>query len=91
MIWMHWTDREKRKRKRKRRRRRRVVPVQGINQGLDLLQRALARHPTAVVALHDRELALQCCDRIIGLGEGKILLDAPASTLTLSDLDTLYQ
>ena len=44
-----------------------------------------------MVALHDRELALQCCDRIIGLGEGKILLDAPASTLSLSDLDTLYQ
>ena len=68
-------------------------PVSSLDehQGLDLLQRALARHPTAAVALHDRELALQCCDRIIGLGEGKILLDAPASTLTLSDLDTLYQ
>jgi len=68
-------------------------PVSSLDehQGLDLLQRALARHPTAVVALHDRELALQCCDRIIGLGEGKILLDAPASTLSLSDLDTLYQ
>ncbi|WP_303760670.1 ATP-binding cassette domain-containing protein [Alcanivorax jadensis] len=67
-------------------------PVSSLDehQGLDLLQRALARHQTAVVALHDRELALQCCDRIIGLGEDRILLDAPASTLSLGDLDTLY-
>jgi len=28
---------------------------------------------------------------IIGLGEGRILLDAPASTLSLTDLDALYQ
>jgi phosphonate transport system ATP-binding protein len=68
-------------------------PVSSLDehQGLALLQLALARHHTAVVALHDREQALQCCDRIIGLGEGTILLDAPASTLSLGDLDALYQ
>ena len=68
-------------------------PVSSLDehQGLVLLRQALGRHHTAVVALHDRELALQCCDRIIGLGDGKILLDAPASTLSLGDLDTLYQ
>ncbi len=68
-------------------------PVSSLDehQGLALLQWALARHQTAVVALHDRALALQCCDRIIGLGEGRIQLDATTDTLTLSDLDALYR
>ena len=68
-------------------------PVSSLDehQGLALLTLALARHDTAVVALHDRALALQSCDRIIGLGNGSVRLDAPARELTLRDLDALYQ
>ncbi|MZR64090.1 ATP-binding cassette domain-containing protein [Alcanivorax sp. DP30] len=68
-------------------------PVSSVDEhhGLALLQQILARHDTAVVALHDRSLALQCCTRIIGLRDGEIVLDAASDSLTLSDLDTLYQ
>ena len=52
----------------------------------------LPRAPTtAVVALHDRSLALACCQRIIGLRHGEIALDAPSDSLSLGDLDALYQ
>jgi phosphonate transport system ATP-binding protein len=68
-------------------------PVSSVDQqqGERLLTLALSRHHTAVVALHDRELALQCCDRIIGLKDGCVLVDAPSSTLRTSDFDSLYR
>ena len=68
-------------------------PVSSVDEhnGLALLQQMLARHDTAVVALHDRSLALQCCSRIIGLRDGVIALDAPSRALSLTDLDALYQ
>lgn len=68
-------------------------PVSSVDeqQALALLRLALNRHHTAVVALHDRELALQCCDRIIGLRHGRIVLDAPSTALTLGELDPLYR
>lgn len=68
-------------------------PVSNVDEhhGQVLLQQILDRHDTAVVALHDRRLALQCCSRIIGLRDGAIALDAPSNSLTMSDLDTLYQ
>ena len=68
-------------------------PVSSVDehQAQVLLKQILAVHPTAVVALHDRSLALQCCSRVIGLRDGMITLDAPSKSLTLSDLDALYQ
>ena len=68
-------------------------PVSSVDehQGLNLLQQALARHDSAVIALHDRQQALQACTRIIGLRDGAIVLDAPCATLSLADLDPLYQ
>lgn len=68
-------------------------PVSSVDEhhGLTLLQQLLGRHNTAVVALHDRSLALQCCSRVIGLRDGIIALDAPCQSLTLADLDALYQ
>lgn len=68
-------------------------PVSSVDEhhGLTLLQQLLGRHDTAVVALHDRSLALQCCSRVIGLRDGIIALDAPCQSLTLADLDALYQ
>ncbi|MFN3714008.1 MAG: ATP-binding cassette domain-containing protein [Alcanivoracaceae bacterium] len=68
-------------------------PVSSVDeqQAQALLTLALGRHHTAVVALHDRELALHCCDRIIGLQDGQVVLDAPSRQLTLSDLNPLYR
>ncbi|PHR67742.1 ATP-binding cassette domain-containing protein [Alcanivorax sp.] len=68
-------------------------PVSSLDehQGLALLTLSLARHHSAVIALHDRALALACSDRIIGLQQGQIVLDAATRSLSLSDLDALYQ
>ncbi|QFT84039.1 Phosphate-import ATP-binding protein PhnC [Halomonas sp. THAF12] len=48
------------------------------------------RHTTSVIALHQRELALTRFDRVWGLRDGRLVIDAPASTLSLDDLDALY-
>lgn len=68
-------------------------PVSSLDesQGEALLRLALSRHHTAVVALHDRELALHCCDRIIGLREGRVIIDAPSQNLQIKDLNELYR
>lgn len=67
-------------------------PVASVDphQALRLLALIDDRHATSVVALHQRELALSHFDRVWGLREGRLVIDAPARTLTLADLDTLY-
>ena len=50
----------------------------------------LARHITCVVALHDRSIALQFFDRIIGLKDQKIVLDASTVKVSKDDLAELY-
>ncbi len=55
-----------------------------------ILQHIISQHQTTIVALHDVSLALQYCDRIIGIKEGEIALDANSSDLTRSDLYFLY-
>lgn len=67
-------------------------PVSSVDehQARRLLDLALSRHDAALVALHDRTLALDCFTRVIGLKDGRIALDAPSAALTLADLDALY-
>jgi len=60
------------------------------HQALRLLERIQARHATSIVALHQHRLALSHFDRIIGLRDGRVVLDAPARELTLARLDALY-
>ncbi|MCJ8339450.1 MAG: ATP-binding cassette domain-containing protein [Pseudomonadales bacterium] len=55
-----------------------------------VLQAILQRHQTQVIALHDRDLALRYFDRIIGLQQGKIVLDAATADVTQQDLQQLY-
>ncbi|WP_226610900.1 ATP-binding cassette domain-containing protein [Marinobacter nauticus] len=45
---------------------------------------------TSIVALHDVEMALAHCTRIIGIQDGQIALDQPASELTAADISVLY-
>jgi len=68
-------------------------PVSAVDdyQAHQLLTLILEKHETLVLALHDVEQALRFCDRIIGLKEGAIVLDAPSSTLKPSDLVELYR
>ncbi len=48
-------------------------------------------HHSSVQVLHQRQLALDYCSRIIGLQDGRIVLDENTAKLTLSDLDALYE
>ena len=48
------------------------------------------RFDTIVMALHNVDLALEYCDRIIGLEHGKIVIDAPSDSLNRDDLLKLY-
>lgn len=46
--------------------------------------------PTIIVALHDTQLALDTCERIVGLNDGRIVLDLPSSELSVAGLAHLY-
>lgn len=67
-------------------------PVSAVDdhQARELLGIAGREKQTAVVALHDRALALSFADRVIGLRNGAIVLDSPAAGLHPGDLDHLY-
>lgn len=68
-------------------------PVSSLDasQGRALLKWFLAQHSTSVIALHHVEFALNLCDRVIGLANGEIVIDAASKTLALNDLMALYQ
>lgn len=68
-------------------------PVSAVDeyQARDIVRAIHAAHDTVVLALHDIELALSTCDRIIGLKDGKIALDAPSAVLTPHELAPLYR
>lgn len=42
------------------------------------------------ISLADTELALSCCDRVIGLKAGEIVLDQASVELSEADLVQLY-
>ncbi len=67
-------------------------PVSSVDeqQSRIVLKEMLNGFSTIVLALHDTQLALSFCDRIIGLEKGRIVLDSPAEALTEKDLLSLY-
>lgn len=67
-------------------------PVSSVDeqQSKVVLKQLLNGFSTMVLALHDIQLALSFCDRIIGLEKGRIVLDSPTDALTSKDLLTLY-
>ncbi|NQW53112.1 MAG: ATP-binding cassette domain-containing protein [Rhodospirillales bacterium] len=67
-------------------------PVSALDrlQGAEVLRRLAARHETMVLAMHDIGLALAHARRILVLDEGRIVLDAPADSLTPGDLLRFY-
>jgi len=67
-------------------------PVSAVDevQADALLNLICRRHDTVVVALHDVELALRHCTRIVGLRDGAIELDQPAAACSAATLLALY-
>lgn len=48
------------------------------------------RFTTSIIALHDVDLALKYCTRIVGIQHGQVALDQPSENLTASDIMSLY-
>ena len=67
-------------------------PVSALDrvQGAEILAKLCARHDTAILAMHDIPLALANTDRIVVIEEGRIVLDAPARTISAVDLVPYY-
>ena len=67
-------------------------PVSSVDeqQSKVVLKQLLSGFSTTVLAMHDIQLALGFCNRIIGLEKGRIILDSPSEELTPKDLLSLY-
>lgn len=67
-------------------------PVSSVDeqQSKVVLKQLTSGFSTMVLAMHDIQLALSFCDRIIGLEKGRIVLDSPSTALTNNDLLNLY-
>ena len=67
-------------------------PVSAVDphQAGSVLQLIRARASTAVLAMHDVQLALQYFARIVGLRDGRIVFDRPAAEVDRQTLVDLY-
>ncbi len=67
-------------------------PVSAVDNNMaNLVMSSLSQQfQTVVLAMHDVDLALKYCNRIVGLKDGVIALDRPVDTLTRRDIDFLY-
>lgn len=63
-------------------------PISALDrtQAGDVLRRLAERHETLILAMHDIPLALEHADRILVLDAGRLVLDAPARTLSVTEL-----
>lgn len=67
-------------------------PVSAVDehQSRDVLAALFEGYETVVLALHDRQLAIDMATRIVGLKGGRIVLDEPSAGLGPHDLDLIY-
>lgn len=73
-------------------------PVSSLDpvQAQQVLELILTRHQTIILALHNRQQALDNFDRIIGIKDGLIVFDSPTNELVKNKyqaglLDSLYE
>ncbi|MDE0812215.1 MAG: ABC transporter, partial [Alphaproteobacteria bacterium] len=68
-------------------------PVSSVDehQSQSVLGSINAAYDTTILAMHDVDLALAFCDRIVGLDDGRIVLDSAAANMKRSDLMPLYR
>ncbi|MBZ5488514.1 ATP-binding cassette domain-containing protein [Halomonas aquamarina] len=67
-------------------------PVSALDgpQASSLMGKLTQGYPRSVLAMHDLDLALGFCTRIVGLRDGAVVLDAPSNTLDSASLQDLY-
>ena len=68
-------------------------PVSSVDehQSQSVLGSINAAYDTTILAMHDVDLALAFCDRIVGLDDGRIVLDSAAANMKRNDLMPLYR
>ncbi|QIB64203.1 ATP-binding cassette domain-containing protein [Kineobactrum salinum] len=68
-------------------------PVSALDklQGQRILELLASRHGTSVIAMHNAELVLAVCNRVIGLKDQRILLDCRVDQLGAEAIRQLYQ
>ena len=67
-------------------------PVSSVDehQAREILETMNAQKNTVLLAMHDRALAIEFADRIIGMKDGRIVMDRKSAGMTPGDLDGLY-
>ena len=60
------------------------------NQAEIALNKMINNHTNCILALHNTQQALSYCDRIIGITNGEITLDAVTSQISPKDLEDVY-
>jgi phosphonate transport system ATP-binding protein len=67
-------------------------PVSSVDehQAREILATMNGEKETVLLAMHDRALALEFADRIVGIRDGRIVMDTPSAGMTPDDLDELY-
>ncbi|MBO44273.1 MAG: phosphonate ABC transporter ATP-binding protein, partial [Rhodospirillaceae bacterium] len=67
-------------------------PVSAVDeqQARDVMKSITENHDTVILAMHDVQLALQFCTRIIGISNGKIAFDRSVDHIKSKDLNGLY-
>jgi len=68
-------------------------PVSSVdeNQAREILGTINREKETVVVAMHDRALAIEYCDRLIGIKGGRVVIDEPSAGMKSEELDALYR
>ena len=67
-------------------------PVSSVDehQAREILETMNAEKQTVLLAMHDRALAIEFADRLIGVKDGRIVMDTRSAGMTPADLDHLY-
>jgi phosphonate transport system ATP-binding protein len=68
-------------------------PVSAVDerQSRAVLDAIVDNNSAVVLAMHDIALALDYTDRIVGLRDGRVMIDAPTAGMKPDDLDELYR
>ena len=68
-------------------------PVSSVDehQAREILATMNNEKETVLLAMHDRELAIEFADRIVGLRDGRIVLDQSSRSMKPNDLNDLYR
>ena len=68
-------------------------PVSAVDehQAREILAAITADKPTVILAMHDRALAIEFADRLVGIRDGAVVLDERAAGMRPGDLDDLYR